>query len=155
MSTNMRNRQNVIVMKTNQSTIVDSDEEKFLMHEIRPTAVRLLVWRAVKDKCEAFSLSDIEKLMPDLDRSSIFRTLRLFSERHLLHDIDDGTGICKYCVCHCDGDHHINHVHFTCTRCGRTYCISDRQIPIVSLPSGFAVTDVEYIVKGICPDCAQ
>ena len=35
----------------------------------------------------------------------------------------------------------------TCTKCGKTYCIEDTSIPIVSLPQGFIADDYEYIVK--------
>ncbi|MCQ2229507.1 MAG: transcriptional repressor [Bacteroidales bacterium] len=134
---------------------MESDEEKLKLHEIRPTSVRILVWRAIKDKCEAFALSDVENWLPDLDRSSIFRSLRLMAEKHLLHELEDGTGVCKYCVCRCHGEHHINHVHFTCIKCNRTFCISDCQIPVVSLPSGFHASDIEYIIKGVCPNCSK
>ena len=49
---------------------------------------------------------------------------------------------------------HINHIHFTCTRCGKTYCLEDFAIPVVTLPQGFQTEEAEYIVKGTCPNCA-
>ncbi len=124
-------------------------------HGVRPTAVRMLVWRAVKDRYKAFSLSDLEQQMPEMDRSSIFRTLRLFVQHSLLHEIDDGTGRQKYCLCRCEGDVHLNHIHFTCGVCGKTYCLTDYVIPQVDLPEGFVPEDVEYIVKGVCPACRK
>lgn len=132
-------------------------EEHILQeHGIRPTAVRILVWRAISSHSEAFTLHDMEMKMPDMDRSSIFRTLRLFTEHKLLHEIDDGLGQTKYCVCRCeDHHHHLNHVHFTCTQCGRTFCIEDQVIPVVMIPEGFVVNEVEYVVKGLCANCAK
>lgn len=128
-------------------------EEILQQHGIRPTAVRLLVYRAVQHRSEAFSLADVEEWMPEMDRSSIFRALRLFTEHDILHQIDDGSGLEKYCVCRCEDSHHLNHIHFACTRCGKTYCLEDQSIPIVTLPEGFLTHEVEYIVKGICPQC--
>lgn len=132
-------------------------EQHLTDHGIRPTAVRNLVWQEVSQRRGAFALIDIEAALPRMDRSSIFRALRLFAEHHLLHEIDDGTGSQKYCVCNCgDGDqHHLNHVHFTCRQCGRTYCIEDQTIPIVTLPEGFVTDEVEYVIKGICPKCKK
>ena len=132
-----------------------NDELEHLLehHGIRPTAVRILVYRAIHHRYEAFSLADVENWLPEMDRSSIFRALKLFTEHQLLHEIDDGSGIFKYCVCRCEGSHHLNHIHFACTRCGKTYCLEDHTIPLVSLPDGFETHEVEYIVKGVCPRC--
>jgi len=132
----------------------EKEEEVLHHHSIRPTAVRILVYRAIHHRSEAFSLADVEEWLPEMDRSSIFRTLRLFAEHQLLHEIDDGSGIEKYCVCRCTDSHHLNHVHFACTRCGKTYCLEDHTIPFVTLPDGFHSHEVEYIIKGICPKCS-
>lgn len=129
-------------------------EETLQHHGVKPTAVRMLVWRCVSGRTGTFSLSDVEQWLPDMDRSSIFRALRLFTENKLLHEIDDGTGSCKYCVCHCEHTGHINHVHFSCTKCGKTYCISEQTIPLVQLPEGFVPSDIEYVIKGLCPKCS-
>lgn len=136
-------------------TPMNSTEQYLDSHGIRPTAVRILVWDCVSAQSETFSLADMEHLMPHMDRSSIFRALRLFAEHHLLHTIDDGTGQQKYCVCRCKHSSHINHVHFTCLKCGKTYCLEDYTIPIVPLPEGFVMEDAEYIIKGVCERCSN
>ena len=68
-------------------------------HGVKPTSVRILVWKECSKSHKAFTLQDMEERLPQMDRSSIFRALRLFTENHLLHEIDDGTGFQKYCVC--------------------------------------------------------
>lgn len=130
-------------------------EHELIEHGIRPTAVRILVLRSIMEMDGAFCLSDIEADIPSLDRSSIFRALRLFTENHLLHEIDDGSGSCKYCLCRCENhDHHLQHVHFTCTKCGKTFCLTEQIIPAITLPEGFIAEEAEYVVKGICPECS-
>ena len=132
------------------------EAEELTEHAIRPTSVRILVMRAIMQRKGAFCLYDIEADVPTLDRSSIFRALRLFTQHHLLHEIDDGSGFCKYCLCQCkDHNHHLNHVHFTCTKCGKTFCIEEQKIPVVTLPEGFVQEEAEYVIKGICPDCKR
>ena len=91
-----------------------------------------------------------------VDRSTLFRTLTILNDAHLLHNVDDGSGVQKYCVCHHDDTRHcMGHVHLTCRICHNTYCLTNTSIPQVPLPEGFHVEETEYIVKGICSRCAQ
>ena len=133
---------------------MNNAEERLIQHGVKPTAVRLLVWKLISHRTKTFTLSDLENEMPHMDRSSIFRSLRLFTEHDLLHEIDDGSGQQKYCLCRCEGETHVNHVHFTCTRCGQTLCLTDYAIPLVDLPAGFVTHEVEYVIKGVCPKCS-
>ena len=132
-----------------------SDEQVLDNAGIRVTAVRLLIWRKVRHGfSDAFSLADLEAALPTVDRSTLFRTLTLLSEAHLLHDIDDGSGSQKYCVCHLDDTRQCyGHVHLTCRYCHRTFCLKDVHIPAVPLPAGFLMEEAEYVVKGVCPQC--
>lgn len=122
---------------------------------IRVTAVRSLIWRTIREKINnAFSLADVQDLLYTVDKSTIFRSLTLFAEQGLLHLIDDGSGMQKYCVCHCpDHDHLHGHVHMTCIVCHKTWCIEDVKIPSVDVPEDFTVTETEYLIKGVCRKC--
>jgi len=134
-----------------------TDEETLHNAGIRITAVRLVVWRQVRHHTDGvFSLGDLEEALPTVDRSTLFRTLTLFSDAHLLHNVDDGSGVQKYCVCHHDDTRHCQgHVHLTCTRCHKTFCLSNITIPPVPLPEGFVAEETEYVVKGICSQCRK
>ncbi|MBP3765373.1 MAG: transcriptional repressor [Bacteroidaceae bacterium] len=133
-----------------------SDEQTLLNAGIRLTAVRLMVWQQIRHAfTDAFSLADLEAALSTVDRSTLFRTLTLFTESHLLHEIDDGSGAQKYCVCHLDDTRQCQgHVHLTCRICHRTYCLTNVSIPQVALPKGFEPEETEYVVKGLCPRCA-
>ncbi len=139
-------------------------DEILTRNEIRPTAVRLLIWREIQKLTDAFSATELEGKLPTVDRSTLFRTLALFQEHQLLHLFDDGTGEHKYCVCHSghDGgecashDHEdCHHVHATCIVCHRTFCLRQQHIPAVTLPEGFEVREVNYVVRGICAECKR
>lgn len=133
-----------------------NEETLFREKGIRPTAIRLLVWRAAQQLDYAFSLTDLETALETVDKSTIFRTLSLFEERHLLHIIDDGSGSQKYCLCNCvDSEHHQHHVHITCTVCKKTYCLKTQQVPQVGIPEGFEVEQINYVIKGVCADCRK
>ena len=133
-----------------------SDEQSLDNAGVRVTAVRLLVWRTVRHQLhDAFSIADLEALLPTVDRSTLFRTLSTLSDAHLLHGIDDGSGAQKYCVCHLDDTRQCQgHVHLTCRVCHRTMCLTGVTIPPVALPPGFRAEQAEYVVKGLCSRCA-
>ncbi len=118
-------------------------------HDIRPTAVRILVWRTLAQLDYAFAIADLEGLLPTVDRSTLFRSLTLFVEKKLLHTLDDGSGQQKYCI------YQNRHVHLSCTVCGRTVCLETEDIPLVKIPEGFEVQHVTYIIQGICAGCAH
>lgn len=138
--------------------ITPIEAEKILSdHGVRPTAVRSLIYRAMSESHDTFSLTDLEERLPTVDKSTLFRTITLFTARHILHEIDDGTGSRKYCVCHNTHDCSPSelHVHFFCERCQKTYCLDSLPIPPVALPAGFRASSATYLLKGFCPRCPE
>ena len=125
---------------------------------IRATANRILVMKVLEQADRTLSIREIEDRIDSIDKSSVFRVLRLFADHHLLHEIDDGTGEVKYerCTAHCHSPlHDDQHVHFFCLRCKRTFCLNEIPIPQVDLPDGFTQQSRNFVVKGICPSCAS
>ncbi len=121
---------------------------KLLLHGIKATAIRLLVLRQLERSDEMTSLPELEHALLTVDKSTISRTLTLFLHKGLIHAIDDGLGATKYGLT--DDKWHI---HFCCTRCERTFCLKNISTPRVELPSGFSVQQVDYVIKGLCPEC--
>ena len=124
---------------------------------IKPTAMRLLVLKCLVESGETLTLRQIEDMLYPADRSTIFRTLSLFEQHHLLHTIDDGSGSARYEVCysHHHSDDDDRHPHFRCLRCGRTFCLPEQRIPKVELPEGYQVQQVNYVITGICAECSM
>lgn len=132
--------------------------ERLEHHDVRPTAVRLLVYRTMLEFTDTFSLADLEEALDTVDKSTIFRTLETFTEHHLVHEIEDGSGARKYCICHNEhltGPDEDLHCHFYCESCQKTFCFDEIHIPPVKCPEGYETHQVEYIIKGICPNCRQ
>lgn len=124
---------------------------------VKPTPNRLLVLKGLLDAGRPVSLSELEIILDSVDRSSIFRVLSLFAAHHVVHEMEDGSGMMKYEVCSgvdgCSLDD--MHVHFHCEVCGTTYCLKDMRIPEVELPEGFSMESVNFMIKGICPACKE
>ncbi len=123
--------------------------KKLLHHGIKATATRLLVFRQLERSDEMVSLPDLEHKLGTVDKSTISRTLTLFLRKGLIHAIDDGLGATKYALTADKG-----HIHFCCTQCERTFCLKNISTPRVSMPSGFTIQEIDYVIKGLCPECS-
>ena len=130
-------------------------QKKLNDKSIRPTAVRMLVYNYLASKTIASSLTDIERFMDQVDRTTLYRTLKTFEEKGVVHQIDDGTGVQKYARCEedCNCEPQDLHLHFHCIKCNETQCLTNRKIPHINLPKGFVVKDANLVVKGICDQC--
>lgn len=124
---------------------------------VKPTAIRILIYRTMAGFHTAFSLADLETALETVDKSTISRTINLFKSICILHGIDDGSGSVKYALCrddcHCGPED--MHLHFHCTRCNFTYCLKDTPVPEIVLPAGFSLESGNFVVKGICAACSE
>lgn len=124
---------------------------------VKPTSNRLIVLKTLLEAKSPLSLVELETLIQSLERSSVLRVLTLFHDHDVVHTVEDGRGIVKYEICH--GDRHCSvddmHPHFYCEKCNRVFCFEDMAIPVVELPGAFEVRSVNYMLKGICPDCRK
>ena len=123
---------------------------------VKLTAMRLLVYQELEQAHRPLSLRELEDRMQTAERSTIFRTLTLLLQHHLIHAIEDGSGSLRYEVCEGEEECTLNdqHIHFYCEHCHRTFCLQDKKIPQVSLPEGFQISSINFMVKGLCPSCA-
>lgn len=125
--------------------------------EIRVTAMRLLVYKFLSEKDSAATLTDIENAFAKADRTTIYRTLKTFEEKAIVHQINDGTGITKYALCekgcNCEIKNDL-HLHFHCNNCKETICLTDHKIPQIKVPQGFISENINLVVKGICDKCS-
>lgn len=124
---------------------------------IRVTAMRLLIYKFLAQKEIAVTLSDIENAFDKSDRTTLYRTVKTFEEKGVVHQIDDGSGITKYALCeqgcNCELETDL-HLHFHCNNCNETVCLTDRKIPQIKVPEGYVSENVNLVVKGICDKCS-
>lgn len=125
---------------------------------ISPTAMRILVLEYLQQQSAAVSLHDVEQSFHRADRITLYRTLKTFEEKGLVHSIQDGTEAVKYAMCAntCKaGDHYDLHLHFYCYSCKQTYCLPKHEVPEVSVPGGFQLKELNLVAKGICDQCSN
>ena len=70
--------------------------------------------------------------------------------------MEDGNDIVRYELCMSNDDETDSdmHAHFYCEQCQRTTCLHEVDIPKVSLPTGYRLSSVNFMLKGVCPECA-
>lgn len=128
-----------------------------LRRSITPTPTRVRILRQMYRGNEMVSLPELESLLPSVDKSTIFRTLNLLLSHGLIHAVDDGSGSVKYNVCpedcECENVVDDEHTHFYCTSCHRAFCLTGIHVPVVELPEGFILHSINYVIKGLCPEC--
>ncbi len=126
-------------------------------HKMRFTSSRSAILALFVKRPHALSYSDIEKeVSTAFDRVTVYRTLKTFLDKGVIHKVLDDGGTLKYALCneHChDQDHHHDHVHFKCTKCGQTSCLEDVVIPTIKLPKGYKATEVNLLIQGTCQKC--
>ena len=127
-------------------------------HGLRRTNFRKEVLSIfVKNKGKAITNADVESELNDFDRITLYRTLKSFENKGLIHLAIDTSGQTKYALCgdSCDVHQHTDgHAHFHCNKCGETQCMDDISRDIGELiPEGYVVEDVQVNFSGICSAC--
>ena len=124
---------------------------------VKATSNRLLVLRSLIDARGSLGLVELETNLETLDRSSILRVLNLLLDNDIIHSFEDGRGVTKYEICHGETHCSINdmHAHFFCDNCNRTFCFEDISAPHINIPGDFKIRSVNYMLNGLCPDCAK
>ncbi|MCS7073934.1 MAG: transcriptional repressor [Bacteroidia bacterium] len=130
-------------------------EELLRNKKIRVTEPRVAILKCLMESKGA-ALSHFmleEKLINQADRVTIYRTLHHFQEKGLLHKLLAEDGTASYALYAQPEALHTEHCHFHCTSCGQISCLNQVLIPSVSLPEGFEVQSIEFVVKGVCCSC--
>jgi Fur family ferric uptake transcriptional regulator len=117
--------------------------------------MRELVLKVLTDQTTAISMADLEQKFEKADKVTLYRTLKTFKEKKLIHSIDDGTGSVKYALCteSCQCNPQDLHIHFLCMICQQTYCLHGIPIPSINLPVHFTLESIAMVVKGTCSNC--
>lgn len=126
-------------------------------YQLRKTPARQQVLGLFLESDFALSHHHLESRMENVDRVTLYRTLKTFEQKGLIHKAFDGSGALKYALCshnNCaEHQHNDNHVHFNCAKCGKTTCLDEVTTPQMHLPEGYKMAEQHILVKGVCPEC--
>lgn len=122
---------------------------------LRVTAMRQQILDLMLNAKAAVSQKSIESDLKEFDRITLYRTLKSFEEKGIIHKIEDGTGLHKFAMCaDCDEHHHHDeHVHFNCNQCGDTFCLEEMEPPSFVNKTKHRIEQFNIVLKGTCEMC--
>lgn len=99
----------------------------------------------------------LAKLPKRTDKVTLYRTLKTFTQRKLLHRVRGDDQVWRYGLGELNAPRH-QHAHFVCDGCGTVECMSETPAPRKSAPRskvrrGYRIAYSEVLLHGTCPDC--
>ena len=143
--------------------IIDLAESKLIEAGHRVTAPRKAVLVHIATQVNTFTAADLIeafKSTPSVGRATIFRTLDLLVELHLLERVHlEASGASGYAYVLC-GMADTHHHHTVCTSCGEVSdldgCFLDvKRVRGLSAQGSFRVDDHHLELYGVCSKCQQ
>ncbi len=126
-------------------------------HQLRNTEIRrqvLSIFIELGDT--ALSSQEIEEKFDKIDRVTLYRVLKNFEEKGIIHVAIDGSNKTRYAMCsdNCTTHHHHDqHAHFHCQKCDTTTCMDMINVPAVRIPKDYVLEDAQLVLTGICKNC--
>jgi Fur family transcriptional regulator, ferric uptake regulator len=122
-------------------------------YHIYITRARLIVLEIFLQHKEALTYQDfLTHPLVQFDRITIFRTLKLFGDKKIIHRIPGSDGINRYLLQ--EGSENI-HSNFMCSVCKKNIPLKTFVAPKVKLPKGFRQQIIEIIIGGLCNHCKR
>jgi Fur family transcriptional regulator, ferric uptake regulator len=138
--------------------MISSSDRLLKSFKMRSTPSRQEILHVFLKKDHALSHADIERdISNELDRVTVYRTLKTFLDKGIIHKVLDDEGSLKYALCNdaCTAaGHHHDHVHFKCTSCGHTNCLQT-EVPAIKLPKGYKPNEINVLIQGVCERCTR
>lgn len=123
--------------------------------QIRVTEFRLKVLEIFERSNVAVDINHIESKLGSYDRVTLYRTLKTFIDKGLIHEISipNENKQLALCATECSADGHKHeHIHFKCKSCEGIFCKEIIEMPPISI-NGFSIDKVEISASGICENC--
>jgi Fur family ferric uptake transcriptional regulator len=124
---------------------------------LRVTSVRTAVLGELLKYGRPVSHADLwrRKKIRAFNRVTVYRTLLSLQGKAIVHAVQGTDGVWRYCAHapsqdQCPG----NHPHFVCKKCRRMSCLLGQTMPYVEVPEGTVVEAKQFVVYGICAECA-
>ena len=120
--------------------------------KIRETPFRIELINIFINSKNAISLKEIEKKLTHFDRVTLYRTLKLFIKKGMIHEVLISNGK-KYALCkeRCGEHRHDNHLHFHCSMCKKSFSI-ETDFNKINLP-GYIIDQTDLNLHGVCNKC--
>lgn len=94
-----------------------------------------------------------DQLQHRYDKVTIYRTLACLQATGIVHKAFTGNRTWQFELGrYCQKDQ--CHPHLTCTRCGKTHCLVEMELPVACRSyKGFVIQRQQIHFEGLCPEC--
>ncbi|MCS7029564.1 MAG: transcriptional repressor [Bacteroidia bacterium] len=138
-------------------------EETLKKAGLRLTETRKAVLSVFFQSQKALSHSDLETMLKNYDRVTLYRTLSTFLEKDLIHKILNPDGVAVFALCRHESystqklrSKLHNHAHFVCKICKETRCIDEFEIEIPNyLLNSTQIDEISVVLQGTCATCIK
>lgn len=123
---------------------------------IKVTQFRIRLLEVLESAKYPMQQKEIEELWGfNLDRVTLYRTLKSFSEKGIIHKIEVNESVTSYKLAsiNTESDEYIDHAHFHCSICGKVICLPQCEVKRFELPEGFEQIRGKVIIEGVCKFC--
>ena len=103
----------------------------------------------------AIPLSTIEKELKNYNRITLYRTIKVFIEKGIIHEITLSGNKSNYALCqeNCETNaHNHQHIHFKCENCKMIFCVEVDNMPTIKLTK-YKINQIEIQATGLCQKC--
>jgi len=132
-------------------------EQSIALDGLRLTRQRKHVYEVLLDRQDHPTAMEVflraKPAMESLSLATVYNVLETLADRGLVRKVHLDSGSTRYCA------NNSKHGHFTCTGCGAVL-----DVPLLpgaeleklhQLPRGYAVTQQEVSLRGLCADCLK
>lgn len=103
----------------------------------------------------AIPFSGIQKIMPNMDRVTLYRTMDALVKKGIIHQAyrEESERYYALCGAGCDTEHHNHeHLHFKCNICEEVTCQQLSQKINIEL-ADYDIHQISMNASGVCPNC--
>lgn len=123
---------------------------------LRATPFREKVLWIFEKQASAIDMEILENELGEFDRITLYRTLRSFIDKGIIHEIMMPGETKKMAICNesCNDTfyHNHEHVHFKCKVCNQISCLELKEYPEIRLRN-YIVESTEIQAVGVCEQC--
>lgn len=139
-----------------QATTEQRAEELIRATGARLTRPRTRVLMYLLEQAQPLTHHEIQRQLPGvaLDTVTLYRVLEWLTAHGMVHRIVGADQVWRFSTNAGKPDH--DHAHFQCTHCDTVTCFKDMPLPRkAKMPPGFVSQEVDYLIKGVCPNCGD
>jgi len=134
--------------------IIQNISAELLKADIKPSWQRIKIFEFLLNNNIHPTVDTVYKKLakeiPTLSKTTVYNTLKLFEEHHLIKNVNIEENEIRY-----DAQNHI-HGHFKCTQCGKIFDFkyNYKDLKYNGLDD-FILNQTDIMIKGICKSCKE